>query len=416
MSSNLVPKVGILVPADLPRGIPQGGELGFLSNLLPHFPLPVVVFGVAFYRREEGKESGSVDQAEFRAVGSSPHPSGLPVRLKCLYWYLRKRREILGSGVDVLYVQQLEVALPFLFGSRRLPVVFHQHDVHNPATISRYGWGRAFVFRWFFDLVLWLVRLRADWNIVVDDECLREARSSAAGERVTLVRNCVDSGKFCVLEAARSRRRAELGLEAGEFVVLVCGRLEEVKRIDRAVRALSLLTNAGVLCRLVIAGEGSCRDELEILVRDLGLESRVCFLGAVAHGEMPAVYNMADFLLMPSRGEGAPLAVLEALSCGTPVVANSVGAIPRIVRDGKNGFLLMDATPTEIAETLRRCFERRWSRLAVADTVKEWDGASVGMHVAQLLVAVCQGNASTACGQNASSNIARSQLGGGTCL
>jgi glycosyltransferase involved in cell wall biosynthesis len=385
------PRIGILVPADLPKGLPQGGELGFLYNLFPRFPLHVVVFGVDFDC--EGKPEGAhSSHVEFQAVGKTSFPSRVPVRLKCLYWYARHRKRILNSGVDVLYVQQMEVALPFLFGRKRVPVVFHQHDVHNPASISRYPWGRLFPFRWFFELALRTILRRAQWSIVVDQRCLERAQRGGAGNRVTLIQNCVDAGKFHPSEQLRVQKREELGIDGRELVVVTSGRLEEVKRIDRALRALAVLGPADLCWRLLVAGEGSEREALGRLARELGVNARVSFLGHLPHQEMPALYNLADALLLPSRGEGSPLAVLEALACGTPVVATPVGAIPKIVQDGGNGFLLGDPTPPGVAAVIQRCLGRKWDRGELAKSVQDWRSESVAARIVDVLTAVWEEN------------------------
>ena len=98
----------------------------------------------------------------------------------------------------------------------------------------------------------------------------------------------------------------------------------------------------------------------------------VIFLGYVPHKQLSGLYNMADALLLPSLMEGTPMVVLEALACGTPVVASIVGGIPDLVKNGVNGYLLDQVNPPAIAETIERMVIQRFDRLTVSRSVQRW--------------------------------------------
>jgi D-inositol-3-phosphate glycosyltransferase len=128
--------------------------------------------------------------------------------------------------------------------------------------------------------------------------------------------------------------REELGWAAGEKVALFAGNLIERKGVDVLVEAFALLHAAGACGRLVIAGDGPLRDLLVLQASALGVAGDVEFLGAVKADRLAGLMAAADVFVLPSREEPLGVVLLEAMACGTPVVASRVGGIPEIVREG----------------------------------------------------------------------------------
>ena len=166
----------------------------------------------------------------------------------------------------------------------------------------------------------------------------------AAPARIHVLPNGVDLQRFRPTD--RSRARQDLGV--GPPVVLSAASLVPAKGHDIAIRALERLPD----WTLVIAGDGSERARLGALEKSLGLESRVRFLGSVAHQEMVKIYNAADALVLASEREGWPNVLLESLACGTPVVASAVWGIPEIVTDPAAGSLVATRRPADFADAL----------------------------------------------------------------
>lgn len=140
---------------------------------------------------------------------------------------------------------------------------------------------------------------------------------------------------------------------------VVLGRLEEQKGHDLLFEALRRVQTQGLDFTLVVAGEGSRREALEQQASALGLGSRVQFVGQVE--EPGPLLAAADGVIMPSRWEGLPLVLLEAMARARPVVATAVGGVPDVVRDGENGSLVppgdVEALATAL-ETLHRRTDR----------------------------------------------------------
>ena len=194
----------------------------------------------------------------------------------------------------------------------------------------------------------------------------------APASKITAIRNGVDTDLFH--ETDRAEARDKFGVEGR--VLASVGNLVPLKGHDLVIRAIARLPEA----RLLIAGDGPMRETLEKLARELGVANRVVFLGAVPQTDLPVVYSAADALVLASSNEGLPNVVMEAIACGTPVVATRVGGIPEIVTSRAAGILLrgrsdaaiVDAVtdlfsnPPERAETsaLARLF--RWSETTAA--------------------------------------------------
>ena len=104
--------------------------------------------------------------------------------------------------------------------------------------------------------------------------------------------------------------------------------------------------------RLVIAGGGPLRPDLERHARRLGLEGRVVFTGYVPEAEKAAHFRLADVFLFPSAMEGFGFSVAEAMSAGVPVVASDRGSIPELVAEGQSGFVCDPSVPDRFVERL----------------------------------------------------------------
>ncbi|MFQ5624908.1 MAG: glycosyltransferase, partial [Paracoccaceae bacterium] len=169
-------------------------------------------------------------------------------------------------------------------------------------------------------------------------------------DRVHVLRNGVDLDRF--RPANRAAARTDLGL-AGE-VLLVVGHLTGGKGHLTVLEALVRLPHA----TLVIAGDGPLRRALQARARSLGIKDRVRFCGAVPQGELPAYYNAASMLVLVSEREGMPNVVLEALACGTPVIATAVGGIPEIMTDPAAGIVLADGSVNALVDAVTRLLGR----------------------------------------------------------
>lgn len=184
--------------------------------------------------------------------------------------------------------------------------------------------------------------------------------------RISLVPPGVDHAFFG--PGYRPQARRALGLPADGTVLLTVGRIQPLKGIDVAVRALADLCASGdgapgAPYRLVIVGgpSGPHGDEeharLVRLAQDLSVAGNVTLVPPQPHELLSSYYRAADVCLVPSRSESFGLVALEAAACGTPVVASAVGGLTTLVDDGRTGFLVEPSDPAAFSSRVRRIVE-----------------------------------------------------------
>jgi D-inositol-3-phosphate glycosyltransferase len=177
-------------------------------------------------------------------------------------------------------------------------------------------------------------------------------------EHVHVVAPGIDLATFQPIDRADARRK--IGYGSGRLLLFV-GRLERLKGVDVAIRALALLRDRDhddvrliVLGEDVRDGDESEKERLKAVATASGVRDRVDFLGSVAHHELPYFYAAADVCVMPSYSESFGLVALEAQACGRPVVASGVSGLRSVVRDEVSGYLIDGHDPAIYAERIGR--------------------------------------------------------------
>lgn len=179
-------------------------------------------------------------------------------------------------------------------------------------------------------------------------------------EKVAVVPNGIDPEPFGAAIACEE----DFGLDQQGTLVIVVGLIYAAKGQDLAIRALAEEGLARV--QLLCVGPGNFL-ELESLAESLGVASRVRFLGP--RQDVPALMARADLLLLPSRWEGMPYVVLEAMAGGMPVVATPVDGAREVVLPGETGFLADSIDGAGVADALRRALAKSpedWARMGRA--------------------------------------------------
>ena len=192
--------------------------------------------------------------------------------------------------------------------------------------------------------------------ITTNSDDLRQAAVGlgAAAEKMRLIIYGVDPKAIAPDRSRRAARRARLGLGADTPLILAVGRLVPKKGFDVLLKAARDIASQA---HIVIVGDGDQRAELAALAATLGVSARVHFVGNVPRTELTDYYNAADIFAMPSVRlpvDGLNVAVVEAMSCGLPVVASDVGGNPLVVADGDNGLLVGEGQAEAFAAATNR--------------------------------------------------------------
>lgn len=177
-------------------------------------------------------------------------------------------------------------------------------------------------------------------------------REGCAPERVVIIPNAVDAVDLRV-PLTKSEARAKLGLPEGRTVACVVGRLSHEKGQDVSLRALAAVRSEGVDVALALAGDGPDRASLEALTRELRLDGHVYFLGH--QRSVGVVYAASDLMVMPSRSEAMPNALLESMTVSLPVVATRVGGVPEVADDGAHAWIVDPDSPRALADAIVEC-------------------------------------------------------------
>jgi len=157
-------------------------------------------------------------------------------------------------------------------------------------------------------------------------------------EKIVRIGNCVDEDKFFPLnEGQRQELRLTKGLKEDEIVIIYAGHLNSVKGFDFFAETINELDLKRINARIYFLGSGNSFEAAKEVV-SLKSNDRIHFFGSVEN--VDDFYKIADVFVLPSKTEGMPNALLEAMSCGLACIATSVGAVPEIITNNSNGIII----------------------------------------------------------------------------
>lgn len=229
--------------------------------------------------------------------------------------------------------------------------------------------------------------------------------------KVSVIPPGVDANLFRPHDRQAARRR--LGVE-GKRVLLFVGRMDRIKGVDTllSVAAASLAADPQLpLTVLLVGGNRQLRvmDDasrevlrLQTVVRDLGLQQVVRFGGPKAQTELPAYYAAADVCVVPSYAESFGMTAVEAMACGTPVVASCVGGLQSTIVDGVTGFLVPRDHPEDFARRIHQVLDSSELRerlgCAAVEAAGRYQWSTVAEQLADLYCGLvrCPGNMAAA--------------------
>lgn len=172
-------------------------------------------------------------------------------------------------------------------------------------------------------------------------------------EKFVEVPNGVDSKNFTPQEKD-SALLAKHEINPEEKVVLFVGGLDKAhyfKGVEYLIEAMSRLKQTQYKWKLIIVGEGELKKQYQDLAGQLKLNLQTIFTGYVSNDDLPKYYNLADVVVLPSvdKSEAFGLTLVEAMSCGKPVIASDLAGVRSVVEDGINGLLIKPEDPDDLA-------------------------------------------------------------------
>jgi glycosyltransferase involved in cell wall biosynthesis len=210
--------------------------------------------------------------------------------------------------------------------------------------------------------LLWPRLFRLADQVIVPSSNTRDLMLSLGvpEDRITLTPYTVDNDWWMQQsnQIDRDALRTSWGASPTDTVILFCAKLQPWKRPLDLLRAFAKLNLSNT--RIVFAGDGPLRLQLEAEASTLGVDSRVRFLGFVNQSQLPAVYRSADLMVLPSEYEPFAVVVNEAMCCGCPViVSDRVGAARDLIVHGRTGFVYPCGEIQALADILRQALADR---------------------------------------------------------
>lgn len=209
-----------------------------------------------------------------------------------------------------------------------------------------------------WDRLSWLRRtaLRNASQILAVSQVTQSRMEQANGirkKRVRILYNCLDPNLASPTVVKQSSTTALSSLKSPS--ILTVSRLsihDRYKGHAQILQALAQIEQQVPPIQYYVVGEGELKAKLQELSRTLGISTTVHFLGQVDEATLQRLYQHADLFVMPSRGEGFGLVYLEAMACGTPVIAGNQDAAVEVVEHGETGLLVDPDNVTELAQSI----------------------------------------------------------------
>lgn len=194
--------------------------------------------------------------------------------------------------------------------------------------------------------------------------------------KVEVVPNGVNSEMFYPIKIAVAREKLKLPLD--KKIILNVGMLTPIKGTIYLINAFADIIKKNDGLFLIIIGHGPLRSELENKVRTLNLNRYVRFVSFVPNEELVFWFNAADLFVLPSLGEGFGIVLIEALSCGLPIVASNVGGIPEIINESNLGILISPGNIEELSNGILQGLNNNWNRNKLIERSKyySWDNVA----------------------------------------
>jgi len=318
-----------------------GGAEVVTANVLRRLPRDRFEIGLYFLHRA-GDVGRDLLGAGFAGVECLCKDRRDPFALLRLWGRFRSFRPDVVFCLDHRDAMLLGRLAGLLSAARALVVASHSTGLVGKAGVVKASFGAV-------DRALMEFTARVVAVSATHARYLERAAGVAPG-RIVVIENGIDPAEWPAVTLDRRRAAREaLGIAAGERVVLMLAAMRPEKAHEALLHAVARLNESGPRVRVLLAGDGERRALLEREAEALHLGAQVEFLGV--RRDVARLLHASDAVVLPSRSvvETLPLAVLEAMAAGIPVIASRVGSVPEVVVDGVTGLLIRPADAIELS-------------------------------------------------------------------
>jgi glycosyltransferase involved in cell wall biosynthesis len=335
------PTIGILTfPISEAGNIPLSNLVDILKPISNDLYLITGNDGIKFFK----------DDAEIRSCGIE-HESGKNVLtriIRYVYTQLKVSYKLarIAKGVDVwiFFIGGDSLVFPMLTAKllkKQCVLAFAGSSIHTGKV-----WGDSLVKP--LEFLSSINRSLSDKIIVYSSGLIRDWNLEKYRDKISIAhKHFLDFDKFKIKKKFR---------EKGNLVGYI-GRFSEEKGMLNFVKAIPEIIKERSDVEFLIGGDGQLQNKIENYLDENNLTDRVNLAGWIPHDKLPDYLNELKLVVLPSYTEGLPNIMLEAMACGTPVLATPVGAIPDVITDGETGFIMGNNSPACIAENVIRALE-----------------------------------------------------------
>lgn len=208
----------------------------------------------------------------------------------------------------------------------------------------------------------------ADAVITVSEDLAKKARQISPAADVITIYNGVNFERFRLQNQQATAKS-----------LIFIGNLIKTKGVFELLQAIKLLNDPEVTLHMV--GGGPEAQALARTANELGMSNQVQFYGRLPHQQVSELLQHSQLLVLPSYSEGVPNVIMEALACGIPVVATSVGGIPEVVSE-QSGVLLADHQPASIAAGIQQAWQQHWQPAHIRQSIQHhtWQANSIQLY------------------------------------
>jgi glycosyltransferase involved in cell wall biosynthesis len=329
----------------------SGGVARFVTELAQAFDPQRVQASIAaiwdYGTPFEGPRAAALTEAGIPTVVAAPWDESGAYR-SCVAGLAGLRRE-LRDTVDIAHSHGEFSDLAAIAVRRQVGARHLVRTVHNEREWGKRPlWGKLFpnfVYPWFFGADLAVSQRAAD-NLD------RRPLARALGKSALYIPNALNFERFTQVRVDRRQKRESLGLPSDAFVVGSVGRLVPQKGYDTLLAAIPAVLAECPRARFVLVGAGAQREALVEQARALGVADALTLTGA--RPDVAELLRTFDLFVSPSRYEGLPTVVLEAIASGAPVVATRVSGNSELIEDGVSGLLVPPEDPPALAQAILR--------------------------------------------------------------